>query len=49
MTLSAAKRIPKVVCATEDTLRNQSAESRQQIDDIRQTAGASGCNPAEGC
>ncbi len=45
----AGTRIPKLVCATEDTLRNQSAESKQQIDDIRQTAGAGGCNPAVGC
>jgi len=45
----AGTRIPKLVCATEDVLRNQTAESKQQIDDIRQTAGAGGCNPAEGC
>jgi hypothetical protein len=45
----AGTRIPKLVCATEDTLRNQSTDSKKQIDDIRQTAGAGGCNPAEGC
>lgn len=45
----AGTRIPKLVCATEEVLRNQSADSKQQIDDIRQTAGAGGCNPAEGC
>lgn len=45
----AGTRIPKLVCATEDVLRNLTAESKQQIDDIRQTAGAGGCNPAEGC
>lgn len=45
----AGTRIPKLVCATEDTLRSQSAESKQQINDMRQTAGAGGCNPAEGC
>lgn len=45
----AGTRIPKLVCATEDTLRNQSADSKRQVDDIRQTAGAGGCNPAEGC
>jgi len=45
----AGTRIPKLVCATEDTLRNQSAESKQQIDDVRQAAGTGGCNPAEGC
>jgi len=45
----AGTRIPKLVCATEDTLRNQSAESKQQIDDIRQAAGTGGCNPATGC
>jgi len=45
----AGTRIPKLVCATEDTLRNQSAESKQQIDDIRQAAGTGGCNPAVGC
>jgi hypothetical protein len=45
----AGTRIPKLVCSTEDTLRNQSAESKQQVDDIRQTAGAGGCNPSMGC
>lgn len=45
----AGTRIPKLVCATEDVLRNQSADSKQQIDDIRQAAGTGGCNPAEGC
>jgi hypothetical protein len=45
----AGTRIPKLVCSTADTLRNQSAESKQQVDDIRQTAGAGGCNPALGC
>jgi hypothetical protein len=45
----AGTRIPKLVCATADTLRNQSAESKQQIDDIRQAAGTGGCNPAAGC
>jgi hypothetical protein len=42
----AGTRIPKLVCATEGTLRDQSVESKQQIDDIRQTAGAGGCNPS---
>jgi hypothetical protein len=45
----AGTRIPKLVCATEDVLRNQSADSKQQIDDIRQAAGTGGCNPADGC
>lgn len=45
----AGTRIPKLVCATEDTLRNQSAESKQQVDDIRQAAGTGGCNPSVGC
>jgi hypothetical protein len=45
----AGTRIPKLVCATEDTLRNRSAESKQQIHDIRDTAGAGGCNPSAGC
>jgi len=45
----AGTRIPKLVCATEDTLRNQSAEAKQQVHDIRETAGAGGCNPAVGC
>jgi len=45
----AGTRIPKLVCATEETLRNQSAESKQQIHDIRDTAGAGGCNPSAGC
>jgi hypothetical protein len=45
----AGTRIPKLVCATEEVLRNQSADSKQQIDDIRQTAGTGGCNPAVGC
>ena len=46
---AAGSRIRKQICATEDTLRNQTAESRKQIDDIRQTAGTGGCNPAAGC
>jgi len=45
----AGTRIPKLVCSTEDILRNQSAESKQQVDDIRQAAGTGGCNPSEGC
>lgn len=45
----AGTRIPKLVCATEDTPRNQSAESKQQVDDIRQAAGTGGCNPSMGC
>jgi hypothetical protein len=47
----AGTRIPKLVCATEDTLRNQSAEAKQQVHDIRETAGAGGCNPSDpmGC
>jgi hypothetical protein len=45
----AGTRIPKLVCATEEVLRNQSGDSKQQVDDIRQTAGAGGCNPAVGC
>ena len=45
----AGTRIPKLVCSTEDTLRNQSAESKQQVDDIRQAAGTGGCNPSLGC
>jgi hypothetical protein len=47
----AGTRIPKLVCATEDTLRNQSAEAKKQVHDIRETAGAGGCNPSDpmGC
>lgn len=45
----AGTRIPKLVCSTEDTLRNQSAEAKQQVHDIRETAGAGGCNPSAGC
>jgi len=45
----AGTRIPKLVCSTAETLRAQSAESKQQIDDIRQAAGTGGCNPSMGC
>ena len=45
----AGTRIPKMVCSTADTLRDQSAESKQQVDDIRQAAGSGGCNPSMGC
>jgi hypothetical protein len=45
----AGTRIPKLVCSTAETLRDQSAESKQQVDDIRQAAGTGGCNPAVGC
>jgi hypothetical protein len=45
----AGTRIPKMVCSTAETLRDQSAESKQQVDDIRQAAGAGGCNPSQGC
>lgn len=45
----AGTRIPKLVCSTAETLRDQSAESRQQVDDIRQAAGTGGCNPSMGC
>lgn len=47
----AGTRIPKLVCASEDTLRNQTAEAKKQVDDIRETAGRGGCNPSDpiGC
>jgi hypothetical protein len=45
----AGTRIPKLVCSTAETLRDQSAESKQQVDDIRQAAGTGGCNPSMGC
>jgi hypothetical protein len=45
----AGTRIPKMVCSTAQTLRDQSAESKQQVDDIRQAAGTGGCNPSMGC
>jgi len=45
----AGTRIPKLVCSTAETLRDQSAESKQQVDDIRQAAGTGGCNPSQGC
>ena len=45
----AGTRIPKMVCSTAETLRDQSAESKQQVDDIRQAAGTGGCNPSMGC
>ena len=45
----AGTRIPKLVCATEYVLRNQSVEAHKQVNDMRQTAGQGGCNPAEGC
>ena len=45
----AGTRIPKMVCSTAETLRDQSAESKQQVDDIRQAAGTGGCNPSLGC
>jgi hypothetical protein len=45
----AGTRIPKLVCSTAETLRDQSAESKQQVDDIRQAAGTGGCNPSVGC
>ena len=42
-------RIPTLVCATEDVMRNSPVEARQQVEDIRQTAGQGGCNPSAGC
>lgn len=45
----AGTRIPKLVCSTAETLRDQSVASRQQVDDIRQAAGTGGCNPSMGC
>lgn len=49
---TAASRIPKLVCATEETMRNQVADSRRVIDEIREGAGTTGgCVPgaSSGC
>lgn len=45
----AGTRIPKRVCATEEVMRNQAADSRRFIDLVREGAAVTGgCVPGTG-
>jgi hypothetical protein len=45
----AGTRIPRLVCATAEVLRNQQRDSRRMIEEVRTTSGLGGCDPSAGC